>query len=115
MPQYIESPTRKVERTREEKKARRQASREPAPIRESESDDIDSEEDALGAIAEAISRIHPGDITEVKALKSPPQDVINIFVAFGNFFRIGDHTNHDWASCQKFLGDATNQPVLTLP
>ena len=76
---------------------------------------MDSEEDCLGAIAEAISRIPPGDITEVKALKSPPQDVINIFVAFGNFFRIGDHANHDWASAQKFLGDSTNQPVITVP
>lgn len=61
-------------------------------------DGDDSEDDALGAIAEAIAKIPQGDITEVKALKAPPQDVINIFVAFGNFFRIGGNTNHDWVS-----------------
>ena len=62
MPHYIESPQRKAEREKEERKARRQGS--PGPVQRhaynfNEADEDDSEDDALGAIAEAIGQLQP--------------------------------------------------------
>lgn len=105
MPHFIESPERKAGREKEERKARRHGS--PGPVQRhaynAVSDADDTEEDALGAVAEAIGQLKPSDITEIKALKAPTQCVINIFVAFGNFFRINGNSNHDWASVEVFL------------
>ena len=106
MPQYIESPQRKAEREKEERKARRQGSLGPVQQHAYgvvDGDEDDSEDDALGAVAEAIGQLRPSDITEIKALKAPPQDVITIFSILGNFFRIGGNSNHDWTSVKKFL------------
>lgn len=46
----------------------------------------------------ATNSITKANLTELKALNYPPQEVKNTLLIFANFYRINDNSNHDWAS-----------------
>ena len=64
-----------------------------------------SEAEALGALYEAMEAIDAEDFDKIRALRAPQQDVVDAFVIFGNFYRIGNYDNHNWASIKHHLSE----------